>query len=294
MRIRKTPDKARTGNSPGNKKKRLIIPVFIPFGGCTHMCVFCDQKGITGQAHMPSIEDVVATIETCLSTWKGAGRVEAAFYGGSFTALSQKAQSDYLSAAHGYIRDGRIDAIRVSTRPDCVTGEIVSFLKGYGVAIVELGAQSMSDTVLKLSGRGHTSAHTVNAVRFIKEAGITAGLQFMPGLPGDTEESVLKTTEDIIALSPGFVRVYPALVLKDTPLYRTYLDGGYAPWTLDRMARLCARVSEMLKEAGISVARMGLHPSASLVERFVAGPFHPSFRQIVERHMWQDRPGAGA
>jgi histone acetyltransferase (RNA polymerase elongator complex component) len=238
---------------------------------------------------MPSIEDVTTTIEACLSTWKGGAGGEVAFYGGSFTALPREAQSDYLRVAGGYIRNGLIDSIRVSTRPDRVTEEDVSILRGYGVATVELGAQSMSDTVLGLSGRGHTAAHIVNAVHVLKGAGVAVGLQFMPGLPGDTEASVLRTTEEIIALSPGFVRVYPTLVLRDTPLYRMYREGGYAPWDLDRMAGVCARLSAMLKEACIPVIRMGLHPSASLVERFVAGPFHPSFRQIVERRISRDK-----
>lgn len=264
------------------RKKQLIIPLFVPFGGCPNQCVFCDQKGITGETGLPTPAEAALTVESYLSTWKGKGTREIAFYGGSFTALPDKVQLGYLEAAFRYVRDGRVDSIRVSTRPDCVTGAIIERLRKYGVATVELGAQSMSDEVLRLSGRGHTKEATIEAVRLLKGAHLKAGLQFMPGLPGDTKESVLKTTVEIIRLCPDFVRVYPTLVLKDTPLYRMYLAGSYTPWTLEDMTDVCRKASSLLEEAGVPVIRMGLQPTKELEDNLVAGPYHPSFRQLVE------------
>lgn len=264
------------------RKKRLIIPVFIPFGGCPHQCVFCDQKGITGEEKMPALKEVADTVEAYLSTWKGTGEKEIAFYGGSFTALPEKTLTDYLETAFGYVRDGRIDSVRVSTRPDRVDAAIVERLKSYGVGTVELGAQSMSDEVLKASGRGHTAVDTANAVRLIKAGGLRVGLQFMPGLPGDDRSTILGTTGEIIALKPDFVRVYPTLVLKNTPLAGMYLSGSYAPWALEEMVEVCAVVYNLLMDAGVPVIRMGLQPTADLERSLVAGPYHPSFRQLVE------------
>lgn len=264
------------------RKKRMIIPVFIPFGGCPHQCVFCDQTATTGAVNMPSLKDVRDTIDKHLATWKGGGNIEAAFYGGSFTALPDGVQREYLEAAHEYVISGRIGALRVSTRPDCISTEIISTLKSYGVATVELGAQSMDDGVLRLSGRGHTSRDTAEAARGIKEAGLRTGIQFMPGLPGDTRAKALDTAAAIIGLKPDFTRVYPSVVLKDTPLYKMYLRGEYLPWGLDEMVEVCAEISRMFKEAGIPVIRMGLQHTEELKERIAAGPYHPSFRQLVE------------
>ncbi len=263
------------------RKKQLIIPVFIPFGGCPHQCVFCDQTSITGEASLPAAHEVAATIESYLATWRGGGRKEVAFYGGSFTGLPEEVQREYLEIAHGYFEARRIDGLRVSTRPDYIRDDTGEFLKRYGVTTVELGAQSMDDEVLRLSGRKHDSLCTVNAVKALRRfAGV--GLQFMPGLPGDTVESILETTRKIIALSPEFVRVYPTLVIKGTPLHRMYLNGGYVPWTLDEMVAVCREISALLKEAGIPIIRMGLHPSGGLAGNIISGPFHPSFRQLVE------------
>ncbi|MFQ5735821.1 MAG: elongator complex protein 3 [Thermodesulfobacteriota bacterium] len=267
------------------RKKRLIIPVFIPFGGCPHQCVFCDQTGITGGSEMPDAADVRSTVEAYLSTWEksgGAGPREVAFYGGSFTGLAEEVQDAYLEAAAEYIRQGRVDSIRLSTRPDYVDAGVARRLRGYGVGAVELGVQSMSDDVLRLSGRGHTASQTRDAVGVLKAEGLQAGVQIMPGLPGDTVQTVLSTVEEVIALRPAFARIYPTLVLRDTPLYTMYRRGDYAPWGLDEMVSVCREASALFRAAGVKVIRMGLQPTGDLAASFVSGPFHPSFRQLVE------------
>lgn len=264
-----------------SRKTRLIIPIFIPFGGCPHQCVFCDQNRITGEGGLPSPEAVGATIENYLSTWKGSGPREAAFYGGSFTGLPRELQERYLSVAFEYVKDGRLDSVRLSTRPDYITEEIIGSLKPYAVKTVELGVQSMSDEVLRLSGRGHTAADTVRASGLLKGNGIALGVQFMPGLPGDDRASVIDTTQKIIDLEPDFVRVYPTLVLRDTPLHRMYCEGRYVPWGLDEMVSVCREAAALLKKAGISIIRMGLQPTEELEKSLEAGPYHPSFRQLV-------------
>jgi len=262
--------------------KRLIIPIFIPFGGCPHQCVFCDQKGLTGAIGLPSTDEVKKTIGAYLSTWKGKGPKEAAFYGGSFTGVSMETQKKYLDAAAEFLSSGRLDSLRLSTRPDYIDRKIVEFIKAHGVETAELGVQSMSDEVLRLSGRGHTAAHTNQAVAVLKEAGLKVGLQFMPGLPGDTQESVIATAREVALLKPDFVRIYPSVVLKETPMHKMYLNGAYQPWGLDEMVLVCAQAKRIMDEAGISIIRMGLQTTADLAASYVAGPFHPSFRQLVE------------
>lgn len=262
--------------------KRLIIPIFIPFGGCPHKCVFCDQEGISGGRQMPAPDDVAATIELYLSTWKGTGAKEAAFYGGSFTGLPEAAQRGYLEAASAFVRAGRLDSLRVSTRPDLVDRASARLLKGCGVATVELGAQSMDSRVLAHSGRGHGPEATESAVASLRGEGLGVGLQFMPGLPGDTAGTIIETTRRIIALRPDFARVYPSLVLRGTVMHRMYLEGRYRPWGLEEMVRACVEVKRLLDEAGVRVVRMGLQPTKELEAAIVAGPYHPSFRQLVE------------
>ena len=263
------------------RKKQLIIPVFIPFAGCREQCVFCNQGSITGKETLPTIEEVRGVIKEYLSTWRGGGPREVAFYGGSFTALDKSRQEQYLRAAYAFVEEGRIDALRVSTRPDCVSVEAVSLLKKFKVETVELGVQSFSDEVLELSGRGHSSSDAITAVKLLKAEGLKVGIQLMPGLPGDTEERVLQSAKKAASLGPDFVRVYPTLVIKETPLEEMYLKGLYEPWELPRMVSVCKEVMRIFDEAGVKVIRVGLHPTEELRRSVVAGPFHPSFRDLV-------------
>ena len=260
----------------------LVIPIFVPFGGCTNKCVFCNQTKITGIGYLPSIETVKQTIEAYLLTWSKGGRKEIAFYGGSFTAFPLELQREYLETAYEFVKKGRVDAIRISTRPDCITDEIVRFLKGFRVGAVELGAQSMVNHILEKSGRGHGGKAIVRAIRILKDAGIKVGIQMMPGLPGDTEETITTTARRIIITKPDFIRIYPTLVIRDTPLYTMYKKGEYRPWRLNEMVDVCGKVYLMFQRAGISIVRMGLQPTKELEENIVAGPYHPSFRQLVE------------
>ena len=265
------------------RKRFFIIPVFIPFGGCPEKCVFCDKGGITGRKGLPYIKDVSDTIEAHLSTWKGARplRSEAAFYGGSFTALPLQTQMSFLEAAHRYVIDGRLDCLRVSTRPDRISPDVLDMLGSFGVKTIELGVQTMSDEVLHLSGRGHGAQETVESVRLIKERGFEVGLQLMPGLPGDTADGIQETTQAVIALAPDFVRVYPTLVLKGTALHDMYAAGSYRPWTLEDMAKVCGQMQRQFHMAGIRVIRFGLQPTAALEASLVAGPYHPAFRDLL-------------
>ncbi len=264
------------------RKKQLIIPVFMPSAGCPAICVFCSQKDITGAHGLPSIEDITATVNAYLSTWSGNGIRELAFYGGTFTGLPRDSQEKYLNLAAGLVAMGRVQRIRVSTRPDYVSPEIAALLGAYGVTTVELGVQSMSDEVLLLSKRGHTSGHTEEAVGILKQAGIGVGAQIMPGLPGDTFETITGTARQIVKLAPDFVRIYPCLVLKNTELHEMHLRGEFKPWGIDDMLGVCKEVYGLFKDAGIPVIRWGLQDTEALRESLVAGPYHPSFRQAVE------------
>jgi histone acetyltransferase (RNA polymerase elongator complex component) len=132
----------------------------------------------------------------------------------------------------------------------------------------------------------------MNAVKLLKEHGFEVGLQLMPGLPGDTTiDFIRKTIDHVVAIKPGFVRLYPLLVIKGTPLEKLYRNGGYRPLTLDEAVALCCNASIKLEQAGIDVIRIGLQATEEL-ERpgtVIAGPFHPAFRQLVESAIFLDK-----
>jgi len=265
-------------------KSNYIIPVFVPHLGCPHDCVFCNQREITGIKRELTGDEVIDKINDYLSTIpKSAKRIEVAFYGGSFTGIDPRYQLELLSAAKMFLDKGFITGIRLSTRPDYIDKEILERLKEYGVGIIELGVQSLDDDVLFASTRGHSKADVKRAVSLIKSYGFKLGLQVMPGLPNSTEATELATVAEIIEFNPDFVRIYPTLVIRNTELANLYRLGKYQPLSLEEAVDISAKLLEMFKKAGINVIRIGLQPSEGVNSKEVlAGPFHPSFRQLVE------------
>lgn len=272
--------------------KSYNIPIFVPHRGCPFDCVFCNQKHITGQTKDVDENDVKDTIEEYLKTLPKENRfVEAAFFGGSFTGIDIDVQRRLLSAAYEYVKSGEIDGIRLSTRPDYISAEILDMLDEYGVTTIELGVQSMDDEVLKCASRGHTAQQVRDAVALIRKYPFRLGLQMMTHLPGDTDEKSIMTARKIIELKPDMVRIYPTLVIKDTYLEKLYREGKYTPHTVDEAVALCKQLLPMFDEAGIPVIRVALavtdeiSPGGSLV----AGPFHSAFREIVESEIYFDK-----
>ena len=137
-------------------KKEYIIPIFVPHLGCPHQCTFCNQKEISGQTKQVTANDVKETIEYYLKNFKDDSKyVEVAFYGGSFTAIDERKQNELLEAANEFIKQGRVNSIRLSTRPDYIDKSILKRLKKYNVKTIELGVQSANDYILAKCQRGH-------------------------------------------------------------------------------------------------------------------------------------------
>jgi histone acetyltransferase (RNA polymerase elongator complex component) len=216
--------------------------------------------------------------------------VDVAFFGGSFTNLPLELQERLLSPIYEEMAAGRLGAVRVSARPDAIDMRIAGFLKERGVSIVELGVQSLCDEVLLAAGRGHTAASVADAVTSLRQTGLAVGLQLMPGLPGDTEQSSLRTMQLALGLKPDFLRIYPTLVLEETELARRYRDGSYKPMQLDDAIFICKRMLHAAMLEKVPVIRIGLQPTEelSLNGGVVAGPFHPAFRQLVEGELFFD------
>lgn len=285
-----TQDASRTpSGAPGGIPFRYkILPFFLPHYGCPHHCIFCDQGTITGSTPRISIERISADIAAFASSPLPSSvhpiRKEVAFYGSSFTAIPRHIQEAVLQPARQALDRNEIHGIRISTRPDACDAAALRLLKEYHVETVEVGVQSLDPEVLRRSGRGHGPEESSAAVTMLRDEGFITGVQLMPGLPGEDRASFDATVRTVLSLKPHLVRLYPALVLKGTPLESLYESGSYVPLSLDQAVELCKDAVIVLRRSGIKVIRCGLQPSASLMREGAvrAGPFHPAFGELVE------------
>ena len=238
---------------------------------------------------MPGKEEVVQIIEDHLASFpKRKKEIEIGFFGGNFTGIDIDQQAEYLSIAYSYLKDGKVQGIRLSTRPDYIDEQIIKLLKKYKVGTVELGVQSMVDEVLLASSRGHAVKDNIRASEMIEMAHIRLGLQMMIGLPGDSLEHDLTTAKEIVELEADDARIYPALVIKGTALEQLYHEGKYHPLEMNEAIRRSAEVFRVLDEGGVRVIKMGLHPSDAFLsgDDLIAGPFHEAFRELVMTEIW--------
>ena len=270
--------------------RESIIPVFVPHLGCPNDCVFCNQRRISGQQKCADADSVRQAVDTANRILPKGARRQLAFYGGSFTAIDVSVQTNLLSAAKEYLDRGDISSIRLSTRPDAIDGAVLDRLEAFGVETVELGAQSLDDGVLLLSGRGHTAEDVEKASRLIKSRGFKLILQMMTGLPGDTKEKSVETAKRIIALSPDGVRIYPTVIVRDTALFDLWQYGHYREHTVEDAVDWCAEIVPLFDAAGIPVIRLGLNPTDELSGGAAAGgAYHPALGELVKSRIMLKR-----
>lgn len=274
----------------------FIIPLFIPHAGCPHRCIFCNQDilSATGKG-FSNTDQLLQTVDRFLSYRRPDRKpAEIAFYGGNFLGLPPDQCNKLLQWSATLIRKGKVTGIRFSTRPDTIDSERLAWLSGIKVCAVELGAQSMDETILEAADRGHSVSDTVEAVGLLKSRHLPVGLQLMVGLPGETATGVLRSAERIAELSPDFVRIYPTVVLSGSRLAIEYKKGTYRPLTLEAALQRVKPLVRLFGRRQIPIVRIGLQADKDLDSRatVLAGPYHPAFGEMVYSALFLDQARA--
>ena len=269
--------------------RHINLPVFIPHRGCPNDCVFCNQRTISGHSDY-SPEAVRHEIETALSTLPENAEVQIAFFGGSFTGIDRSEMVYLLSVAKEFIDSGKVDSVRLSTRPDYIDEERLEILRSYGVRTVELGIQSTSDKVLAAANRGHTAEDSERAMRLIKKYGFELVGQMMVGLPEATPEDEQKTAEDICSWGADAARIYPTVVFHKTELCEMARKGEYTPLTLEDAVERSKKVKKIFIKHGVECIRLGLQSGENLTEPdgVYAGDYHSAIGELVESRIYRD------
>jgi histone acetyltransferase (RNA polymerase elongator complex component) len=267
--------------------KHSNIALFIPHLGCPHQCSFCNQNMISGADSAPTVEKAAQTISFALESGSiEPQQTEIAFFGGSFTAIDRDYMISLLQTAYDFVNRYHLKGIRVSTRPDAIDEEILSLLKAYGVTAIELGAQSMDDTVLKMNHRGHTAEQVKTASNLIHKFEMELGLQMMIGLYGSDAQKDYQTALLLSELHPDTVRIYPTVILKGTMLARWYQQGCYQPMSLEEAVKVTAQIMELFLKRNIRIIKVGLHASQQVESDMIGGLYHPAFRELCENEIF--------
>lgn len=157
----------------------------------------------------------------------------------------------------------------IATRPDCVSDtllERLAELRRRAWVMVEYGAETACERTLRLINRCHTWAETVDAVERTAAAGIECGAHFILGLPGEDEDTMMRTVEAINGLPLSTVKFHQLQVIRGTELARQLQAGEVEVirWTAEEYAQVCARVLLRLRP-DIAVERFVSQSPAELL-----------------------------
>lgn len=254
----------------------LIYPIFIPQQGCLHSCIYCDQIQFDSVEQLP-FNTIQKQLELFCSKHKNQPR-QVAFYGGTFTGLTLSERETYYKLVEPFL-DNQM-TIRISTRPDYINTEILSWCKEHNIKTIELGIQDFNDEVLLASKRGYDAKQAMEACTSVKKAGFELGIQLMPGLPQSSQITRFESMNNLLNVSPDFIRLYPLIILANTPLWKEWEAGKYIPLSLEEAINVCAEYCDFATQAGIKVIKVGI-PSLVKGSKSI-GPYHPAFGELVK------------
>jgi histone acetyltransferase (RNA polymerase elongator complex component) len=252
----------------------MILPVFLPHLGCRQKCIYCNQQWITGNSEKP---DTRETIRKALEPFEG--RAEVAVYGGNPFGLGPAGLSRLFSSFDEYRE--KIESLRISTEPIVPDNRMINTLKEYNVRVIELGMPTFNDGMLRALGRHHTVKDLYDTHETLSREGFTIGLQVMVGLPGETWEDIRSTIQHLERLKPAILRIYPLVVLRDTPLQAAFDQGHFSPLSVEEAVHRALFIYLHASAYDIKVIKMGLTANEFLKGQIIAGPFHPAFGYLV-------------
>ncbi|MDE5874172.1 MAG: radical SAM protein, partial [Muribaculaceae bacterium] len=124
---------------------------------------------------------------------------------------------------------------------------------------LEIGAETSSDSTLRIINRHHTWSDVCDAVSRASQRGLRCGLHLIAGLPGEDREQVLRNVDLACGLPIDTLKIHQLQVLSGTPLHQMWREGKMEvdPYTLDDYLSLCSEIAKRV-------------PDTIVIERFLA------------------------
>jgi elongator complex protein 3 len=255
---------------------------------CPGRCVYCPTEVRAPKSYLPNepavmralrndydpYRQVRSRLEALTETGHPTDKLELIIKGGTWSFYPEayqhrfiqqcvQAANDYRDTQH-VTRDtsdleetlrrnetaqNRIIGITIETRPDYIDEAEIHRLRELGVTRVELGVQSLDESVLTRIVRDHGTAEVRQATRLLKDAGFKVAYHLMPNLPGATPESDLETMRTLFA-DPGYqpdtLKLYPCVVIESAELFDWWSRGRYVPYDDDTLIELLVQMKQLV------------------------------------------------
>ena len=288
-----------------------------PFA-CPHgRCTFCPggteintPNSYTGKepVTLSAIEDdyepgtqIKRRIEQLIAFGHDPTKLELVIVGGTFLFMPDEYQQNFIKscydAINGFESSSLEDAKRnnekakmrnvgftIETKPDYCQQKHVDMMLDYGTTRVEIGVQSLTERVYNIVNRGHNLQQVISSFQIAKDAGYKVVAHMMPGLPTMSPKEDIADFKKLFEMEefkPDMLKIYPALVLKDTPLYDDYKLGNYKPYSTEDMINVLTESKKMVPK-WVRIMRIQREITT---DEIVDGPKMGNLRQKVHQEL---------
>jgi elongator complex protein 3 len=288
-------------------------PFACPHGRCTYCpggIEFNSPNSYTGKepSTLNAIENeydpklqITTKIDKLIAYGHDPSKMELVIVGGTFLFMPRDYQENFIKSCYDALNG--IDSknlqeaksnnehakirnvgFTIETKPDYCKKEHVDWMLNYGVTRIEIGVQSLQERVYKIVNRGHSYSDVTESFQISKDAGYKIVAHMMPGLPTVTpaeDISDFKKLFDDPQLRPDMLKIYPSLVLENTPMYDDYKQGKYSPYSDEDLINV---LTEMKKNVPKWVRIMRVMREIG-PDEIIAGPKSGNLRQIVHQNL---------
>ena len=214
----------------------------------TRGCIFCSSRGsgdFAPERSLPIQEQLISA----------KARVEKKCKGGKYMAYFQAFTNTYAPVEKlrrvftEAIEPKEVVGLSVATRPDCLPPEVLSLLGELNrkkPVLVELGLQTIHEASIRYIRRGYENEVYVQAVQNLNALGITPVTHIILGLPGESEEQMVETTQAAVAAGTQGVKFHLLHVLSGTDLHKDFQAGKFSCLTLEDYARVLKKCLAVL------------------------------------------------
>ncbi|MBI4406752.1 tRNA uridine(34) 5-carboxymethylaminomethyl modification radical SAM/GNAT enzyme Elp3 [Candidatus Micrarchaeota archaeon] len=288
-----------------------VIAIMTKPAGCPGKCTYC-PGGITSPKSYTGFEpaaarakqnnfDAFLQVQTRLAQLENIGhnpqKCDVIVMGATFNAFPRSYQLEFVKrafegfngAASQSIEEAhlvnesakhRVIGLTFETRPDWCTEDDAAWFLSLGATRIELGIQSLDDEALKKVERGHGVSESIEATRRCKDAFLKVCHHFMPGLYSYPEKDIdmFRRIFQEESFRPDMIKIYPCLVLPNTPLFQEWKKGNFLPYNSQQAADVIARCKQFIPPY-CRVMRVDRDIPTTLV---AAGVKNSNLRQLVE------------
>jgi len=211
-------------------EKGYSLYIGIPF--CPTTCLYCSFTSYPIIRYKEKVEKYLEACEKEMQfvakTYKNRNLNSVYIGGGTPTTLTASQLEWLLKRIMELFDMSSCKEFTVEAgRADSITKEKLEVIKRYGVTRISINPQTMRNETLKLIGRNHTVEEVKQVFHLAREMGFTnINMDLIVGLPGETDEDVLYTMNEVTKLDPDSVTVHSLAIKRASALHQLIQEKG--------------------------------------------------------------------